>query len=113
MLPNDFADICFVSRVFQRVNDLPPTGELDEATLNVMRQPRCGMEDPFAKKYYKYRVMGESSITKLSANSSFGFYCQQIVHLDFGFVCSLKQVIIGLLTSQTAQVNYTVTCPAV
>lgn len=49
-----------VSRVFQRVNDLPPTGELDEATLDAMRQPRCGMEDPFNKKYYKYRVMGES-----------------------------------------------------
>lgn len=74
MLPNDFADICFVSRVFQRVNDLPATGELDEATLDVMRQPRCGMEDPFNKKYHKYRVMGESSITKLSANSSFGFW---------------------------------------
>ncbi|XP_026163327.1 matrix metalloproteinase-19 [Mastacembelus armatus] len=45
-------------RVFQRVNDLPPTGELDEATLDVMRQPRCGMEDPFNKKFNKYRVMG-------------------------------------------------------
>lgn len=49
-----------VSRVFQRVNDLPPTGELDEATLGVMRQPRCGLEDPFNKKFHKYRVMGES-----------------------------------------------------
>lgn len=45
-------------RVFQRVNDLPPTGELDEATLGVMRQPRCGLEDPFNKKFHKYKVMG-------------------------------------------------------
>lgn len=50
---------CLV-RVFQRVNDLPPTGELDEATLGVMRQPRCGLEDPFNKKFHKYKVMGES-----------------------------------------------------
>lgn len=49
---------CLV-RVFQRVNDLPPTEELDEATLEVMRQPRCGMEDPFNKKFHKYRIMGE------------------------------------------------------
>ncbi|XP_037831033.1 matrix metalloproteinase-19 isoform X2 [Kryptolebias marmoratus] len=45
-------------RVFQRVNDLPPTGELDNDTLEVMRQPRCGLEDPFNKKFLKYRVMG-------------------------------------------------------
>ncbi|XP_004069292.1 matrix metalloproteinase-19 [Oryzias latipes] len=45
-------------RVFQRVNDLPPSGELDEATLAVMRQPRCGMEDPFNKKLHKFRIMG-------------------------------------------------------
>lgn len=46
-------------RVFQRVNDLPPTGEVDKDTLEVMRQPRCGVEDPFNKKFLKYRVMGE------------------------------------------------------
>lgn len=46
-------------RVFQRANDLPPSGEPDEATLQVMRQPRCGLKDPFNKKYLKYRVMGE------------------------------------------------------
>ncbi|XP_043978926.1 matrix metalloproteinase-19 [Gambusia affinis] len=45
-------------RVFQGVNELPPTGELDEATLGVMRQPRCGLEDPFNKKLHKYKVMG-------------------------------------------------------
>lgn len=48
-----------VCRVFQRVNDLPPTGELDEATVDVMRQPRCGLDDPFNKKFHRYRVMGE------------------------------------------------------
>lgn len=53
------------SRVFQKVNDLPPTGELDEATLEVMRQPRCGMEDPFNKKYHKYRAMGELGTTTI------------------------------------------------
>lgn len=60
-----FADVQmspFASSVFQRVNDLPPTGELDEATLEVMTKPRCGMEDPFNKKFHKYRVMGESTL---------------------------------------------------
>lgn len=58
---NQFANVCFVSRVFQRVNDLPPTGELDEATMDVIRQPRCGIEDPFNKKHHKYRMLGEST----------------------------------------------------
>lgn len=78
--------VCFVSRVFQRVNDLPPTGELDGATLDVMRQPRCGMEDPFNKKHHKYRVMGESRETLLQN-------CQQVVYLYFCFAHALKPVI--------------------
>ena len=49
-----------VSRVFQRVTGLTPTGELDEATLDVMRKPRCGIEDPFNKKHHRYRVLGET-----------------------------------------------------
>ncbi|KAF0035061.1 matrix metalloproteinase-19 [Scophthalmus maximus] len=56
--PRYLEEIINALRVFQRVNDLPPTGELDEATLGVMRQPRCGLEDPFNKKFHKYRVMG-------------------------------------------------------
>ncbi|XP_061075641.1 matrix metalloproteinase-19-like [Conger conger] len=43
-------------RSFQRVTDLPVTGEIDEATLAVMRQPRCGVQDPFNQKF-KYRVL--------------------------------------------------------
>uniref|UniRef100_A0A3Q3VI57 Peptidase metallopeptidase domain-containing protein n=1 Tax=Mola mola TaxID=94237 RepID=A0A3Q3VI57_MOLML len=54
--PHYLEEVIEALRVFQRVNDLPPTGELDEATLGVMRQPRCGMEDNFNKKYHKYSV---------------------------------------------------------
>ncbi|KAK7915448.1 hypothetical protein WMY93_011209 [Mugilogobius chulae] len=35
-----------------------PTGELDEQTLEVMRSPRCGIEDTFNQKQHKFRVMG-------------------------------------------------------
>lgn len=48
------------------MNDLPPTGELDESTMEVMKQPRCGLEDPFNKKQQKYRLMGESQSTNIS-----------------------------------------------
>lgn len=41
------------------MNDLSPSGELDEATLEAMRRPRCGLEDPFNKKQHRYRVIGE------------------------------------------------------
>lgn len=44
-------------RAFQRVTDLPITGMIDEATLVMMRQPRCGVEDPFNEKF-KYRLLG-------------------------------------------------------
>nr|XP_040060108.1 matrix metalloproteinase-19 [Gasterosteus aculeatus aculeatus] len=56
--PHHLEEVIEALRVFQGVNDLPPTGELNEATLEIMRQPRCGMEDPFNKKHHKYRVMG-------------------------------------------------------
>ncbi|KAG7472029.1 hypothetical protein MATL_G00104250 [Megalops atlanticus] len=45
-------------RIFQKVTDLPVTGKIDEATLVKMRQPRCGIEDPFNQKSLKYRLMG-------------------------------------------------------
>lgn len=51
-------DIIEALRVFQRVNTLNVTGEVDTSTLEVMRQPRCGLEDPFNQKFYKYRVLG-------------------------------------------------------
>ncbi|KAM3621961.1 uncharacterized protein V6R79_018311 [Siganus canaliculatus] len=54
--PHYLEEVIEALRVFQRVNDLPPTGELDDATLDVMRQPRCGIEDSFNKKY-KYRAL--------------------------------------------------------
>ncbi|KAM9408966.1 matrix metalloproteinase-19 [Pholidichthys leucotaenia] len=56
--PHYLEEIIEALRIFQRVNDLPPTGELDEATMEVMRQPRCGLEDPFNKRFNKYRMMG-------------------------------------------------------
>uniref|UniRef100_A0A673HA02 Matrix metalloproteinase-19-like n=1 Tax=Sinocyclocheilus rhinocerous TaxID=307959 RepID=A0A673HA02_9TELE len=37
------------------VSGLPVTGNLDRATLLKMRQPRCGVEDPFNQKSLKYR----------------------------------------------------------
>lgn len=54
-----FAGVCLASRSFQRVNDLLPSGELDKATLEVIRRPRCGLKDPFNNKNHRYRVIGE------------------------------------------------------
>ncbi|MED6281207.1 hypothetical protein CHARACLAT_018895 [Characodon lateralis] len=45
-------------RVFQKVSNLQVSGNLDSATLEMMRQPRCGLEDSFTNNYLKYRVMG-------------------------------------------------------
>lgn len=73
-----FDFLVFIS-VFQRVNDLPPTGELDEATLEVMNQPRCGLEDPFNKKFHKYRVMGEKQIVYIGG---FNIYLQLLYKIS-------------------------------
>ncbi|KAM9859574.1 matrix metalloproteinase-19 [Aulostomus maculatus] len=56
--PHYLEEVIEALRVFQRVNDLPPTGELDESTMAGMRQPRCGVEDPFNKKQHRYSLMG-------------------------------------------------------
>ncbi|KAJ7999279.1 hypothetical protein DPEC_G00213780 [Dallia pectoralis] len=51
-------DVIESLRVFQRVTNLPVTGVIDQTTLEVMRQPRCGIADPFNQKSLKYRVLG-------------------------------------------------------
>ncbi|XP_073175533.1 matrix metalloproteinase-19 isoform X4 [Lepidochelys kempii] len=45
-------------RSFQLASELPATGLLDDATLAQMRQPRCGVEDPFNQKILKYLLLG-------------------------------------------------------
>ncbi|CAL8335962.1 unnamed protein product [Lota lota] len=55
--PSHLGDMLEALRVFQRVSDVPITGELDPATLDAMRAPRCGNEDPFNKKTLKYRIL--------------------------------------------------------
>ncbi|XP_023689738.2 matrix metalloproteinase-19 [Paramormyrops kingsleyae] len=51
-------DIAEALRIFQKVTSLPITGKIDKATLDMMKQPRCGVEDPFNPKSFKYRIMG-------------------------------------------------------
>lgn len=64
--PSHLEDIVEALRVFQRVSDLPITGEVDGDTLDVMRTPRCGNEDPFNKKTFNYRILGSSRWRKKS-----------------------------------------------
>ncbi|XP_028854126.1 matrix metalloproteinase-19 [Denticeps clupeoides] len=45
-------------RIFQKISGLPITGKVDQATLEKMRGPRCGIEDPFNQKSMKYRLFG-------------------------------------------------------
>ncbi|KAM4796304.1 matrix metalloproteinase-19 [Rhinophrynus dorsalis] len=45
-------------RSFQLSSQLPGTGVLDENTLERMRQPRCGLEDPFNQKTLRYLLLG-------------------------------------------------------
>ncbi|XP_032641460.1 matrix metalloproteinase-19 [Chelonoidis abingdonii] len=52
------AELTEAMRSFQLASELPPTGLLDDATLEQMRQPRCGVEDPFNQKTHKYLLLG-------------------------------------------------------
>ncbi|XP_007427063.1 matrix metalloproteinase-19 [Python bivittatus] len=45
-------------RSFQLASGLPATGQVDMATLSQMRQPRCGVDDPFNERTLKYRLLG-------------------------------------------------------
>ncbi|XP_043985268.1 matrix metalloproteinase-19-like isoform X1 [Gambusia affinis] len=45
-------------RIFQKVSNLQVSGILDSSTLEMMRQPRCGLEDSFTNNSLKYRIMG-------------------------------------------------------
>ncbi|KAK9515203.1 hypothetical protein VZT92_025868 [Zoarces viviparus] len=45
-------------RIFQKVTNLQISGKLDLATLAMMNEPRCGLEDSFNDKSLQYRVMG-------------------------------------------------------
>lgn len=67
-------NICFVSRVFQRANDLLPSGEPDQATLEAMRRPRCGLEDPFNKKHHRYRVISEFTAHCIGCGFIYDFF---------------------------------------
>uniref|UniRef100_A0A8C8VP46 Matrix metallopeptidase 19 n=1 Tax=Pelusios castaneus TaxID=367368 RepID=A0A8C8VP46_9SAUR len=52
------AEIAEAMRSFQMAFELPATGLVDDATLEQMRQPRCGVEDPFNQKTLKYLLLG-------------------------------------------------------
>lgn len=51
-------DITEALRAFQRASELPVSGRLDDATRARMRQPRCGLADPFNQKSLKYLLLG-------------------------------------------------------
>ncbi|XP_061883543.1 matrix metalloproteinase-19 [Entelurus aequoreus] len=56
--PQHLQEVTEALRMFQKVNDLQPSGELDEATLEVMSLPRCGLQDNFFNTHLKFRLMG-------------------------------------------------------
>lgn len=48
-----------LSRTFQEASELPVSGQMDDATRARMKQPRCGLEDPFNQRSLKYLLLGE------------------------------------------------------
>ncbi|KAM7115772.1 matrix metalloproteinase-19 isoform 2-T2 [Molossus nigricans] len=62
--PDNFRleDIMEALRVFQEVSELPVSGQLDDATRARMRQPRCGLEDPFNQKTLKYLLLARAAL---------------------------------------------------
>lgn len=51
-------DIIEALRAFQAASEIPVSGQLDDATRARMKQPRCGLEDPFNQKTHKYLLLG-------------------------------------------------------
>ncbi|KAM8801303.1 LOW QUALITY PROTEIN: matrix metalloproteinase-19 [Rhynchonycteris naso] len=58
--PADFSleDITEALRAFQEASELPVSAQLDDATKASMKQPHCGLEDPFNQKSLKYLLLG-------------------------------------------------------
>uniref|UniRef100_A0A8C5L2Q5 Matrix metalloproteinase-19 n=1 Tax=Jaculus jaculus TaxID=51337 RepID=A0A8C5L2Q5_JACJA len=58
--PNHFRleDVTEALRAFQEASELPVSGQMDDATRARMKQPRCGLEDPFNQKTLKYLLLG-------------------------------------------------------
>ncbi|PFX29686.1 Matrix metalloproteinase-19 [Stylophora pistillata] len=54
-------DVATAIRGFQKFYGLPASGKLDEATISLMKKPRCGMADPVedGKRVRRYTINGE------------------------------------------------------
>ncbi len=77
------------------MSGLPVTGNLDRATLLKMRQPRCGVEDPFNQKSFKYRRFGGKHLLPdcLIIQSTFSTKFGHIISK----VCIIMKIILNVL----------------